>query len=56
MDSVVAVEESQRMVDALKRLGAENVKLTIYPDAGHDSWTQTYDDPDFYPWLLQHHR
>ncbi len=53
-DSVVAVEESKRMVDALKRLGNENVKLTIYPDAGHDSWTQTYDDPDFYPWLLQH--
>jgi len=26
----------------------------VYPDAQHDSWTQTYDNPDLYTWLLSH--
>lgn len=55
-DTVVPVDESQRMVAGLKRLGSKNVKLTIYPDAGHNSWTQTYDNPEFFTWLLQHKR
>ncbi len=55
-DSVVPVEESTRMVEALNHIGAEDVKLTIHPNAGHDSWTQTYDDPAFYRWLQQHRR
>jgi predicted peptidase len=52
-DEVVSVERSQEMVDALKGLGAEP-KLTIYPDAGHDSWTETYDNDQLYEWLLSH--
>ena len=44
------------MVHALKDLGASEVKLTIYPEATHDSWTQTYSNPDFYKWLLEHKR
>jgi len=32
------------MVDALKVAGGD-VKFTIYPDAGHDSWTETYNKP-----------
>ena len=31
-------------------------KLTIYPDAQHDSWTATYDNPEVYEWLLAHKR
>jgi dipeptidyl aminopeptidase/acylaminoacyl peptidase len=41
-DPVVPLEESQRMVGALKKIGVPDVKLTVYPEAGHDSWTQTY--------------
>jgi predicted peptidase len=55
-DPVVPVEESQRMVDALKKAGAKEVKLTIYPNAQHDSWTQTYNDPELYEWFLAHRR
>jgi len=55
-DPVVALEESERMVDALKRAGAENVRLTVYPEAGHDSWTETYDNPEFFRWLLEQKR
>ncbi|WP_146599638.1 carboxylesterase family protein [Novipirellula aureliae] len=55
-DPVVPLAESESMIDAMKRVGAEDVKLTIYPEAGHDSWTKTYKDPEFYSWLLQQKR
>src|SRR5262245_27659471 len=47
-DPVVPLEESQRMVDALKKVGVNEVKLTVYPEAGHNSWTETYDSPELY--------
>ena len=55
-DPAVPLEESQRMVDAAKRVGVRDVKLTVFPEAGHDSWTEAYDDPELYQWLLQHQR
>ena len=54
-DPTVPVKMSQDMVDALKAAGAD-VKLTIYPEAGHDSWTATYDNPELYTWFLEHTR
>ena len=55
-DPVVALAESQRLVDALKKAGVEDVKLTVYPEAGHDSWTESYNNPELYDWLLKHER
>ena len=55
-DGVVLPSESQRMVDTLKKAGCEDVKLTLYPDAGHDSWTITYENPKLYDWFLKHTR
>lgn len=54
-DSVVPISESQRMVDILKAKGLD-VKFTVYPDADHDSWTKTYDNPELYQWFLSHKR
>lgn len=54
-DRVVPLKRSQEMVDALKERGG-NAKLTVYPEAGHDSWTKTYDNPELYKWLLSHKR
>ncbi len=54
-DPVVPLRRSEEMVDALKKLNGE-VKLTVYPEAGHDSWTATYDNPEVYEWLLQQKR
>ena len=48
--------ESQRMIDHLKKIGCRDVQLTLYPEAGHDAWTETYTNPKFYEWLLQHTR
>jgi len=54
-DQTVPLSESERMVEALKNAGAE-VKFTVYPDAGHDSWSQAYGDPELYRWLLSHRK
>ncbi|MDB6021004.1 MAG: phospholipase, partial [Pedosphaera sp.] len=54
-DPTVPVKNSEEMTAALKKLNA-NIKLTIYPDAVHDSWTQTYANPELYDWLLSHDR
>ena len=54
-DPTVPIESSQRMVDALKELDSD-VKFTIYPEARHDSWTETYDNPELYKWFLSHSR
>lgn len=54
-DEAVKVSESERMVAELKRIG-NPAKLTIYPEAGHDSWTETYDNQEVYDWLLEHKR
>jgi predicted peptidase len=54
-DTGVPPERSQAMVDALKKEGGKP-KLTIYPDAKHDSWTETYNNPKFYEWLMEQER
>jgi len=41
------------MVARLKKLGAKNVKLTIYPETNHNSWTETCNNPELYEWLEQ---
>lgn len=55
-DPVVPTAESQRMVDWLKNHGVTGAKLTIYPEAEHDSWTETYRNPELYDWFLKHQR
>jgi predicted peptidase len=54
-DPVVPLKRSQDMVDALERVNKQ-VKFTVYPDALHDSWTETYNNPELYTWLLEQQR
>jgi predicted peptidase len=54
-DPTVNLEQSEKMVSAYKEIG-NPAKLTVHPDAGHDSWTQTYINPELYKWFLQHDR
>ena len=53
MDKVVPIAKSEGLVHALQSCGG-NVRFTVYPEAGHDSWTRTYDNPALYEWLLGH--
>ena len=55
MDRVVPLAESAVLVHALKSFGGD-VRFTIYPDAEHDSWTETYNNPELYAWFLSHKR
>lgn len=55
-DPVVSLSRSEAMVDAIRDAGGTNVKLTVYPEAGHDSWTETYNNAEIYKWLLSHQR
>ena len=50
-DKTVKLENSTKMVDALKAVGSD-VKFTVYPEVGHDSWTETYANPELYDWLF----
>ncbi len=52
-DTVVDVNESQQLVEALRQFGG-SVDLTVYPGVGHDSWTATYNNPGLYEWFMQH--
>ena len=52
-DNTVPLIRSQEMVDAVKKAGG-NAKLTVYPEADHDSWTETYNNPELYQWFLSH--
>lgn len=55
-DLIVPLEESERMIDALRGHDVSEAKLTIYPEAEHDAWSATYANPELYRWLLRHHR
>ena len=55
-DTVIPMEESSRLINALKKRGNENALLTVYPGVGHDSWTATYENEEVYEWMLSHTR
>lgn len=50
-DNVVPPSGSINMVKAVKQYNPQ-AKLTLYPDAGHDSWTTTYNNDSVYTWML----
>lgn len=55
-DGAVKLEQSEKMVHAIKEAGGKLVKLTVYPGVGHDSWTETYNNQEVYDWLLKQKR
>lgn len=55
-DKVVVLKRSEEMIEAVKRLGNAETRLTVYPGVGHDSWNKAYNDPELFDWLLSHRR
>jgi predicted peptidase len=55
-DTVIPPAESAHMIDTLKMLGVTEAKLTVYPEAQHNSWVEAYNTPEIYEWLLKHQR
>ncbi len=54
-DTAVPLSQSEAMVKAIEAAGGKP-KFTVYPEAGHDSWTETYNNPELYAWLMEHKR
>lgn len=54
-DPVVKVVRSREMIEALQKVGS-NAKYTEYPEAQHDSWTQTYSNPELLDWMFAQRR
>lgn len=54
-DDVVPISMTEEIVTELRSLGSD-VRFTRYAGVGHDSWTETYDDPELYEWLLAQRR
>jgi len=50
-DNAVPLASSERMVEAMKKAGGEP-KITVYPEAGHDSWSATYRDAKVLEWMF----
>lgn len=53
-DTVVPVERSRRMIEAIRAAGG-NPKYSELPGVGHDSWTPAYRDPTVLDWLFAQH-
>lgn len=54
-DFGVPLKLSETMIAAVEKAGG-SAKLTVYPEAGHDSWTETYKNEAVYDWLLAQRR
>jgi len=52
-DQIVHFKNSERVVSALEKMGRK-VEFTAYENADHDSWTETYNNPEIYRWFLRH--
>ncbi len=54
-DDVVNPEFSKIMAEAIKQQGAE-VKLTLYPNANHNSWDSAFEEKQLFTWLFSKKR
>lgn len=54
-DTIVPIESSQIMVDALEAAGCE-VKFTIYEGVDHYSFSRAYNESDLFNWFLDHQK
>jgi|TARA_Y100000310_G_scaffold342789_1_gene447443 predicted peptidase len=50
MDPVISIADTVKSVRLLRAAGCQ-VKFTVYADADHDSWTETYQNPELYEWF-----
>ena len=55
-DTVVPVERSQNMVNAIREAGSKKIKYTEYEGVGHGSWKPAYADPKLLRWMFRQRR
>lgn len=52
MDDVVNIDYAITIYKELKKCNS-NAELTIFDDAGHDSWSRVYDNQEIYDWMFK---
>ena len=55
-DPAVPCSQSITMIEALKKVGAIDARITTYPGVKHNCWIQAYADQELYKWLLSKKR
>lgn len=50
-DEVVPPIHSREIVAAIKKMGID-IKFSLYPEAGHNSWDNAFAEPNLLPWLF----
>lgn len=51
-DDVVPPSSTRKMVAALRKVGAVDVRLCEFPHADHNSWQEAYQTSELYDWLF----
>lgn len=54
-DTTVPLLKSEIVVNELKKLGGD-VKFTVYPEAGHNSWDAAFAEPNFLSWIFSNNK
>ncbi|MCK4791228.1 MAG: prolyl oligopeptidase family serine peptidase [Desulfobacteraceae bacterium] len=54
-DEVMPPAYSEVMAAALRKHKGD-VRLTLYPEAKHNSWDNAFAEPDLLPWLFSNRR
>ncbi len=54
-DDIITSDKSKNMVEAIKAAGGDP-RFTFLPEAGHDTWTPCYANPEVATWLLAQRR
>lgn len=54
-DDIVLPRHSIRMLKAIQREGGL-AKITLYPDANHNSWDPALSEPAFLPWMFSKYK
>jgi len=54
-DHTVPLAKDQALVDEAKACGVD-IRFSVYPDTGHDSWSKAYADSELYNWFLSHRK
>ena len=54
-DTVIPLSKLEAMQKAHEAAGVE-MKVTVYPEVGHDAWNNAYDDQQLYEWMFAQKR
>ena len=55
IDTNPTPRSTEETVNAIINAGG-NIKYTLYPETGHNTWTKAYQEPDFFKWILAQKR